>query len=538
MNFEDYFPYKTIREQQKIAAEFAIDQIENHSKRFIVIEAGTGVGKSAIGLTVARYLYNNAKTDDAIYENGSYFLTTQKILQQQYISDFGGIQGIMKSVYSSTNYRCSREKSKSCKEVQQLLRVDNPEVKNCRKCLSDCNYKKSKKDFLDSYESVTNFPYFITESAYSGKIVPRKVLVIDEAHNIEKELSKFVEVLFSERFSKSVLKIKWPNQHTPGAIYRWIRDVYHPKAQSRLTFFEQEIEKKGLKSKLADFEKLSKNYDMLSGHVEKVVLFLKTYSSDNWVLESIPAVGRSGRKFKFRPIDISNYAQSYLFRLGYYVICMSATILDINTFCQTLGLNSNDVGFISLASPFKPENRPVVFLDTGYMTRNSIDKSLKNVASAVRELLKQHKHEKGVIHCHTYKIANYIKNNVRDKRLLVHDPTNRDKILEKHKKSKQPTVLISPSMSEGVDLKGDLSRFQLICKVPYPYLGDPIVKKRMNKYSDWYPLQTAMTVVQSAGRSVRSSEDQAVTYILDSDWYRFYSKNKKLFPQDFKDALV
>ena len=93
-------------------------------------------------------------------------------------------------------------------------------------------------------------------------------------------------------------------------------------------------------------------------------------------------------------------------------------------------------------------------------------------------------------------------------------------------------------MSEGVDLKEDLSRFQILCKVPYPYLGDPIVKKRMNKFPDWYALKTAMTVVQSVGRSVRNSEDTAITYILDSDWKRFYRQNKDVFPAGFHECLV
>ena len=92
-------------------------------------------------------------------------------------------------------------------------------------------------------------------------------------------------------------------------------------------------------------------------------------------------------------------------------------------------------------------------------------------------------------------------------------------------------------MTEGVDLKGDISRFQVLCKVPYPYLGDKLIKKKMNKWKWWYPLQTAKTIVQSVGRSVRSVEDHAVTYILDSDWIRFYSKNSKYFPLDFKRSI-
>ncbi len=92
-------------------------------------------------------------------------------------------------------------------------------------------------------------------------------------------------------------------------------------------------------------------------------------------------------------------------------------------------------------------------------------------------------------------------------------------------------------MTEGVDLRDDLSRFQIICKIPYPYLGDKLIRKKMNKWKWWYPLQTAKTIIQSIGRSIRSKEDYATTYILDEDWNKFYRINKRLFPEDFHDAI-
>ena len=73
----------------------------------------------------------------------------------------------------------------------------------------------------------------------------------------------------------------------------------------------------------------------------------------------------------------------------------------------------------------------------------------------------------------------FIKENIDDDRLLSHDSKNRNYILEEHLKGNRPTVLLSPSMEEGVDLKNELSRFQIICKIPYPYLGDKLVKQRM-----------------------------------------------------------
>jgi Rad3-related DNA helicase len=120
---------------------------------------------------------------------------------------------------------------------------------------------------------------------------------------------------------------------------------------------------------------------------------------------------------------------------------------------------------------------------------------------------------------------------------MIHDSDNREEVLKKHMRSSKPTVLLSPSMTEGIDLKEDLSRFQVICKVPYPYLGDKLIKKKMHKWKWWYSFQTAKTIIQSAGRSVRSVDDKAVTYVFDSDWERFYSRNEHLFPLDFRECI-
>ena len=88
-------------------------------------------------------------------------------------------------------------------------------------------------------------------------------------------------------------------------------------------------------------------------------------------------------------------------------------------------------------------------------------------------------------------------------------------------------------MAEGVDLKGNLSSFQIICKMPFPYLGDKVIKKKMKKWNWWYDTQTVRSIIQSVGRSIRNEKDTAVTYILDDDWKRLKSKAKDLFPKSF-----
>ena len=541
MDYKDYFPYAVPRKEQRKAIEFAIDTFLKSDKKFCIVEAGTGVGKSAIGLTLARYLQERLPANEK-YGRGSWFLTTQKILQKQYENDFGGGKGDMKSVYSSSNYRCRYYPKNDCRTTLEMMRSmdksQNPGLFKC--CGGGCKYKQAKINFIQSAESVTNFPYFLTEAAYSGGITPRRLLIVDEAQNVENVLSSFIEIGISQYFCEKIVKCKWPDQITPVNFAKWIGNVYFPKLQSQIMHFEKQIEDLGLKSKLDDMSKIASRYDMLKGHSSKIEKFLKNYEKDNWVMEKQETEKRGYVKVVYRAIDISNYADEYLFRLGQKVILMSATILNAKAFAESLGLTSNDYDAISIPSPFPIENRPIISAQIGLMSSKEIDKTLPKLKQAVEAILKEHKNEKGIIHTHTYKIANYLKNNIKGslkKRILTHDSKNREAVLKKHMASKEPTVLISPSMTEGVDLKGELSKFQIICKVPYPWLGDPIVKKRMYKFPNWYPLQTAMTIVQSVGRSIRNNKDTAITYILDSDWERFYRKNKQIFSEDFKKLL-
>ena len=537
LNIKNHFPFDVPRQEQVIAIDKALTSFLENDKKFFILEAGTGVGKSAVGLTLGRILNEKLPFDD-VFSKGSYFLTTQRVLQEQYENDFGRPSGQMSSVYSSRNYSCEYHKNNDCKTSQQMLRTEEKSSRFFKKCTVDCLYKREKKLFLDSPESVTNFPYFIMESTYSGKITPRNFLVVDEAHNAEAVLTKFVEVSVSQYFCEKVVKTKWPEKITPVAYYKWLRDVYNPKLQKQILYFEQQLENLGLKSRIKDLAAIALKYDMLKSHSNKLTLFLDDYSADNWVMEVSETEKRGYVRVTYRAIDVSKYAETYLFRMGRKVLLMSATILNADGFAKSLGIPKDNYDSISIASPFPVENRPIIHADIGSFSAKVIDYTLPRAKDAVKAIMSEHKKEKGIIHCHTYKIANYLKKNIRSKRILTHNSDNRDEILAKHISSKEPTVLLTPSMTEGVDLKDDASRFQIIVKVPYPYLGDPIIRKRMSKNDKWYPMKTAMTIVQAYGRSVRSIDDSAITYILDSDWKRFYRQNKDVFPAGFHECLV
>ena len=193
-DWDKFFPYKSPRKQQENVINKVLEEFKNN-KKYAIIDCGTGVGKSAIGLTIAQSLINNSEYERE-YDNGAYFLTTQKILQKQYEDDFSKSTGLV-SLYSSSNYKCSIDKNTSCKDIQTGLRSKSI-PKKYNSCSYDCCYKKMKKDFMEKSLGITNFSYFLTEKSFSQKIPNKRVLIIDEAHNLENELSRFVEISISE----------------------------------------------------------------------------------------------------------------------------------------------------------------------------------------------------------------------------------------------------------------------------------------------------------------------------------------------------
>src|ERR1700679_3785417 len=106
-----YFPFSVVRPEQRTAINFALDAFLLQKKRFVILEAGTGVGKSGIAIAIARYLSHHSpkvQLNPKEMSEGAYVLTTQKILQDQYIDDFGPSSGkdLIRSLKSASNYEC------------------------------------------------------------------------------------------------------------------------------------------------------------------------------------------------------------------------------------------------------------------------------------------------------------------------------------------------------------------------------------------------------------------------------------------------
>jgi ATP-dependent DNA helicase DinG len=101
-------------------------------------------------------------------------------------------------------------------------------------------------------------------------------------------------------------------------------------------------------------------------------------------------------------------------------------------------------------------------------------------------------------------------------------------------------------MHTGVDLPDDLLRVQVIARLPFPDMGDPLVKAQMKNATKDNPLDkgqraynydTAAGLVQAYGRIMRSEDDWGTTYLLDPAWSWFRHAARDVLPQWFTGAL-
>jgi ATP-dependent DNA helicase DinG len=192
------------------------------------------------------------------------------------------------------------------------------------------------------------------------------------------------------------------------------------------------------------------------------------------------------------------------------------------------------VKVIKVGSTFPIKNRMIYPLNIAHLNKDTLrqEEVKKTIVRAVDKIMTHHKDCKGIIHCTSYDQLNFIRENISEEnrqRLLKTDPDiERDVVIEEHILSTKPTVLISPSLHLGLDLKDDLSRFQIIVKTSWANLGDRWISARQKRDQKWYSWVSTLRLVQTCGRSVRSDTDWAITYILYSMFGSFVTRNRNI----------
>ena len=552
--------------QQKTLEE--IEQAIKSGFKYIFLEAPAGFGKSPVAIALARYL------------GSSHICTATKDLQAQYSRDFPFIREVKgKSNFiciikdemgldETCNYGpCLKDDGYDCiyktklgdYKVQgegtkyETVELDHfAQKKYIDKLKSQsriiqldwkpCHYYHQKWIALKSSHTIYNYKYFLSDLFYSNSMQKRQLLVLDEAHTVESEVADFKSfTVFNEGLTGFLPKLSIPYE-SEYDIETWI--AFGTELREKLLIF---IDKAStiLEKNIEQYPFTEKNLiDAITKekNLTTVIEDMRT-NKDNWIVTSVEKTANNQlRKVLVTPIDVSSYFKDILDK-GSISLFMSATILSKDYLCKIGGIKSDQVKFIRVQeSNFPLKNRPIYLMNVAWLNAKTMNQSLPAIANAVNNIMTTHKNEKGIIHTTSYSQLRFIKENISKENAIRLIETgskfDRNEMLEKHYKSSKPTVLISPSLYLGVDLKDNLSRFQIIVKVPYADLTDRKISVMKQRDPNWYTWNAILKLIQAYGRSIRSKEDFANTYILDSSITFLLKQAKEMSPKWFSDAII
>jgi ATP-dependent DNA helicase DinG len=251
----------------------------------------------------------------------------------------------------------------------------------------------------------------------------------------------------------------------------------------------------------------------------------------------------AGATFELVPLEVTAQARELLTDCAELVVLSSAYLGPAAVVAESMGLAPDAVRGISVPSPFPLEQRPIVYRPVGVLSRARQAAQEPALFGEIAAILGAHPRDKGLLHVASYAVARRLVAELartapaEARRLIyVESADAKARALEQHRAATSPTVLVSPSLREGVDLPDDFLRFQIVTKMPYGDLGDPWTAARQARDPRWYALETAKALVQAYGRSCRHVEDFGVTYILDGQFARFLQHYRPLLPEWFLDA--
>jgi Rad3-related DNA helicase len=541
-NLRDHFPFAEVRGNQNPTLDKLAKWVSSPQK-FFLLEGPTGFGKSPVDIACA----SHAKTLPSYgeFKPGAYILTPQKTLAEQYMRDFASM-GLVE-LKGRANYRCDKWSQITGEEVDCEIGASLNESSGLEETCRFCPYRAAKSAFMDAPFGTTNFAYFLNETNHAGQLPNRNMLILDEGHNTEDHILSLTDTELNQRRCDEYGAGKLPVFHAGDneRVLIWLDDVFVPAAIA----YGSRLAKSFREARDEERIKVIRKQKALDNYLSRINMFRNAADPGEWFAWSDWQENKNTGKFHgtgdlfIKPLTARLFADDLLFSKAQKVLITSATILDFKTFMRNLDIAERDAQILAVDSEFPVENRPIFYRPVGSMSYRNIDATLPLMAVEIEALLTRYMAKKGIIHTNSYKVNQYITRYLMSTghahRIITHDSSKgaREAAQNRHLTSKEPTILCSPSMTEGLDLKEDLSRLQIVCKVPYPAL-DPYTRARMNRDRRWYSWQTALKLEQGTGRSVRSKTDRAHTYVLDSDFSDFIQKNNRIMSKWWLDSII
>jgi len=519
--------------------------------KFVILDAPVGSGKSIIAMAVS-WILNQ-------YNKRGYILASDISLQEQYEKDFNKFNLNWGSVKGIDNYLCIDNMEKNSLGTCRIRNI----VPRIMSCYNECPYFSARGLASESNTALLNYSYWLIMQNYVNVhgdddvlFPPRDFTIADEGHKI----LNIVQNHFSPKFDKKTIEklekltiffdvhnMK-DHQLNLQSFINLKKELYKTENQEQLFNILQKIElilesyistSQVLKDRVAkDYSKTEppkewKETLRLSDWLKDFHCKIEDYNDIISKTSSRNLIKNPGmdNDITFNCLEESYLMNKYFHAHTGFTILMSATFADPNDYMKNMSIKN--AVYIKMESTFDFTKSPIYFYNKHRMSYSQIERNLPWMYDTINNILDKHKNENGIIHTASYNLTMKVHNNLskeNKKRVLIYDGTiEKRKALESFKKNKTK-ILMGPSLLEGLDLKDDHSRFQIFAKIPYLSLADRFVKTKLSINPNWYRWAAIKNILQGVGRSVRSENDWAVTYILDAGLADLIHKNRRAFP--------
>lgn len=517
------------RETQWQAAKETVEAFANGA-RVVFCDAPTGSGKTLYGDLVARLMQQPAV-----------YMCTTKTLQDQVLQDFP----YARVLKGRANYPTLRGPADTtCDDCDGSIESDD-----CSYCqpMHACPYRRAKSQAIRSQLAVVNVAYWLREANFVGGFslppdpeAPKSnstrpgarrrqeggLFIVDECDTMEDQLLGFVEFsLTRQRLHQ--LGLQAPKRNTrKTTIATWMNEELIPAL----------IRERRKHEEMGGLEGLRRARGLVTVE-QDAARVAGSISHDNWIRdysneERVP--------FAFKPVKVDGYGGLLWNNMGRTVM-MSATIISPEEMARTLGLQ-DDYAVVRMPMAFPIENRMIRVAPVATMTRDREQEETPKLLTAIEKILEKHPTDRTLIHTVSYgrakTIIDHLKKTTLRPIISYLNAQEREASLARYRKT-EGAVMVAPSFERGVDLKGDDCRVQIICKVPYPNMGDPRVSQRSHGPDGdaWMGVQTIRSLVQMTGRAVRTADDFCESYILDAHFKQLVKRNGSLLPDWWRAAL-
>lgn len=558
-------PLFGFRPQQREVILDMIRAYDEDPNGVFLLDAPTGSGKSVIAMMFSDFMNHRGQR--------GYVLASDLSLHEQYIKDFRRLQnwnwGNIKGI---DNYECdvNGEKFSIGHCASRGMSYEQAEKLECFK---KCGYLQARKKAIRAPLSLLTYPYALIQRNYveqqqqgTGKGVPfpqRDFVICDEAHklldivqnhfspiitdDIQNKVQKILDLMVENslpapkidlvKFDKLV-KLIFSDENEVSLLEHLTKLVEQlsliVKANERTR--EVMAEEFGENELTSDLKQLFRLTDWCKDCHCKFEDYVKIL---NMVGVQKMIKNPSDKHIVFNCIDEYYLLQRHFYNRFGFKVLMTATMGNPRDFMRNHGLKN--AKYFKMDSHFVWEKSPIIFYPGKKLSARHLEENIDWAIEKTTELLESHKDHRGIIHTGSYELGERVwsklPREIRKRVLTYKGSEEKDKIIKKLKKNPN-TVLMGPSLLEGLNLADDDSRFQIFLKVPYPHLGDKYVKAKLEDSQKWYNWKTSISVLQGVGRSIRTPEDWAVTYLLDGNFADLLKAAGDQFPPEFKSRLV